>query len=85
METLRKAAFQDTLEKDNLRLTHTDWGYLEACYLRKALYGEMPQGRPEKNPGEDRRHRRYRFRRGDLPVSGRNLLGSLRKQIGREL
>ena len=48
VETLRKAAFQDTLEKDNLRLTHTDWGYLEACYLRKALYGEMPQGRPEK-------------------------------------
>ena len=48
VENLRKTAFQDTLEKDSLRLTHTDWGYLENCYLRKALYGEKFQGRPEK-------------------------------------
>ena len=48
VENLRKTAFQDILEKDSLRLTHTDWGYLENCYLRKDLYGEKFQGRTEK-------------------------------------
>ena len=47
VENLRKAAFRETLEKDSLRLTHTDWGYLEQCYLRKILYGEKFQERPE--------------------------------------
>lgn len=47
VENLRKAAFRETLEKDSLRLTHTDWGYLEQCYLRKVLYGEKFQERPE--------------------------------------
>ena len=45
VSNLRKRAFQDTLDKDTLRLTHTDWGHLEECYLRKALYGERPEGR----------------------------------------
>lgn len=37
---LRRRAFQETLEKDSMRLTHTNWGALEACYLRFCLYGE---------------------------------------------
>lgn len=45
VENLRRKAFADTLEKDDLRLTHTDWGYLEMCYLQKALWGENFQGR----------------------------------------
>ena len=48
VENLRKTAFQDILEKDSLRLTHTDLGYLEKCYLRKAFCGEKFQGRTEK-------------------------------------
>lgn len=36
---LRRLAFEDTLEKESGRLTHTDWGALEACYLRCCLYG----------------------------------------------
>ncbi|HIX29059.1 MAG TPA: hypothetical protein H9858_05120 [Candidatus Blautia stercoravium] len=38
--SIRQKAFADTLEKDAMRLTHTDWGYLEACYLRRILYNE---------------------------------------------
>lgn len=48
VDSLRKKALQDILEKDSLRLTHTDWGYLEKYYLRKVLFGESPQGRPGK-------------------------------------
>lgn len=35
---IRRLAFEDTLRKDESRLTHTDWGALEACYLRYCLY-----------------------------------------------
>lgn len=35
---IRRLAFEDTLRKDESRLTHTDWGALEACYLRFCLY-----------------------------------------------
>lgn len=45
VENLRRKALTDTLERDSLRLTHTDWGYLEMCYLKKALWGENFQGR----------------------------------------
>ena len=36
---LRRLAFEDTLKKESGRLTHTVWGALEACYLRRCLYG----------------------------------------------
>lgn len=43
---IREQALRDILEKDNRRLTHTDWGFLEACYLRFSLYGAVTD--PEK-------------------------------------
>lgn len=36
---LREEAFTETLEKDQMRLTHTNWGELEASYLRFCLTG----------------------------------------------
>lgn len=35
--SIRRRAMRDTLEKDSMRLTHTDWGNIEACYLRYML------------------------------------------------
>ena len=35
--SIRRKAMRDTLEKDSMRLTHTDWGNIEACYLRYML------------------------------------------------
>lgn len=37
---IREEAFTETLEKDQMRLTHTNWGELEAGYLRYCLTGE---------------------------------------------
>ncbi len=37
--SIRRRAMRDTLEKDGMRLTHTDWGHVEACYLRFMLDG----------------------------------------------
>lgn len=37
---IRKKAFEETLEKDAMRLTHTNWGELEASYLHFCLTGE---------------------------------------------
>lgn len=37
--SIRRRAMRDTLEKDGMRLTHTDWGHVEACYLRFILDG----------------------------------------------
>ena len=45
VENIRRKAFEDTLKKDAGRLSHTDWGYLEACYLRYRLYGEIAEKR----------------------------------------
>ncbi|MGI6094475.1 MAG: cobaltochelatase CobT-related protein [Lachnospiraceae bacterium] len=42
---IRKRAYQDTLEKDIVRLTHTDWDYIEKCYLEYVLYGEKANDR----------------------------------------
>lgn len=36
---IRRHAFEDTLLNEENRLTHTDWGALEACYLRYCLNG----------------------------------------------
>ncbi|BDF25579.1 hypothetical protein CE91St65_34590 [[Clostridium] symbiosum] len=41
---LRRMAFEDTLKKESGRLTHTDWGALEGCYLRYCLY-KTPAGK----------------------------------------
>ena len=41
---LRRIAFEDTLKKESGRLTHTDWGALEGCYLRYCLY-KTPAGK----------------------------------------
>lgn len=38
---IREDAFKETLEKDQMRLTHTNWGELEASYLRFCLTGEL--------------------------------------------
>ena len=38
--SIRKRAFSDTLEKDAMRLSHTDWGYVEKCYIEYLLYGK---------------------------------------------
>lgn len=35
---IRKKAFLDTLEKDAFRLSHTDWEYIEGCYLEYVVY-----------------------------------------------
>ena len=35
---IRKRAFLDTLEKDAFRLSHTDWEYIEGCYLEYVVY-----------------------------------------------
>lgn len=43
---IRTLAFEETLQKEADRLTHTDWGALEACYLRYCLYGK-PAGAPK--------------------------------------
>lgn len=42
---IRRRAFADTLEKDALRLTHTDWEHVEGCYLRYVLYDQMADER----------------------------------------
>lgn len=42
---IRKRAFSDTLEKDAMRLSHTDWGYVEKCYIEYLLYGKKAQER----------------------------------------
>ena len=39
ISSIRRRAMRDTLEKDSMRLTHTDWGNIEACYLRYMLDG----------------------------------------------
>lgn len=36
---LRMLALSDTIKKDTQRLTHTDWGALEECYLCFCLFG----------------------------------------------
>lgn len=48
VEGMRKRAFQDILEKDNMRLTHTDWGYIEECYIRFMLYDTRADERVQK-------------------------------------
>lgn len=40
VEEIRTKAFLDTLEKEGGRLTHTDWGMLESCYLNVCLHGK---------------------------------------------
>lgn len=45
--SIRQKAFADTLEKDAMRLSHTDWGYLEACYLRRILFHDTADSRIE--------------------------------------
>lgn len=42
---LRRKAFEEILKKDTRRLTHTDWGELEAAYLKFALTGEKADER----------------------------------------
>lgn len=48
VESIRQKAFRDTLEKDNMRLTHTDWGYIESCYLKFVLDGTKAEERVQK-------------------------------------
>ncbi len=48
VENIRKKAFEDTLKYDAGRLSHTDWGYVETCYLRYRLYGETAEERVQK-------------------------------------
>ena len=43
--SIRKRAFSDTLEKDAMRLSHTDWGYVEKCYIEYLLYGKKSEER----------------------------------------
>lgn len=45
---IRRRAFQEILEKEQARLTHTDWGALEACYLKFCLTGERADMRKQK-------------------------------------
>lgn len=40
VEEIRRQAFSDMLEKESGRLSHTDWGMLEAGYLRYCLSGK---------------------------------------------
>lgn len=42
---IRRRAFADTLEKDAIRLSHTDWDYIEACYLQYVLYRQEADDR----------------------------------------
>lgn len=45
---IRRKAFWDILEKDDRRLTHTDWGHIEACYLKFMLDGTQADERIQK-------------------------------------
>lgn len=45
VEDIRRRAFADTLSLEAGRLTQTDWGAIEACYLQWALYGEQEAGK----------------------------------------
>lgn len=38
IENIRRKAFRETLKKDAFRFSHTDWDYLEYCYLEFQLY-----------------------------------------------
>ena len=38
IENIRRKAFRETLKKDAFRFSHTDWDYLEYCYLELQLY-----------------------------------------------
>lgn len=38
IENIRRKAFHETLKKDAFRFSHTDWDYLEYCYLEFQLY-----------------------------------------------
>lgn len=40
VDDIRRKAFEDTLSLESGRLTQTDWGAIERCYLQWALFGE---------------------------------------------
>ena len=69
---IRKRAFLDTLEKDAFRLSHTDWEYIEGCYLEYVVY-KQPAPPGAGNSGKDCGSGKHFFHHGYLPVSGRNL------------
>ena len=41
IENIRRKAFRKTLKKDAFRFSHTDWDYLEYCYLEFQLYQKI--------------------------------------------
>lgn len=41
IENIRRKAFRETLKKDAFRFSHTDWDYLEYCYLEFQLYQKI--------------------------------------------
>lgn len=41
IENIRKKAFREILKRDAFRFSHTDWDYLEYCYLQFQLYQKM--------------------------------------------
>lgn len=45
IENIRRKAFREVLKKDSFRFSHTDWDYLEYCYLQFQLYEKMVNSR----------------------------------------
>ena len=41
IENIRRKAFRETLKNDAFRFSHTDWDYLEYCYLEFQLYQKI--------------------------------------------
>ena len=41
IENIRRKAFRETLKNDTFRFSHTDWDYLEYCYLEFQLYQKI--------------------------------------------